>query len=344
MKLSRLQLFWLLQIAGWTFFTSINLWFNYATRGYLKATDYIYATAIVVIGIVFSSLIRWHFRRYQLYNKGIFTLLKGIFLNSIFLGWLNVLILYYFGQVCDEAILRGFDRTSFIFLTASFSIIYFIWSLLYFAIYFFRNFKKEEIKNLTFQAQIKEVSLNKFKSQLNPHFMFNSMNVIRALVDEDKEKAKIGITKLSNILRQTLNLDQKKLISLQEEMKLVNDYLDLEKMRFEERLGIKIDVVDEANKYLVPPMLVQTLVENSIKHGISSQMNGGTIELKGSVNENRLVLSIEHPGNFKPSPNSGHGLKNSKQRLQLIFKGDASLDITNSQENRVITTLIIPEV
>jgi sensor histidine kinase YesM len=342
--ISRHQLYWLLQIIGWTTFTSISLWFNYATRGSLRLTDFIYGFGMIIIGIAFSNIIRWRFLSHDKRDRGIFTLLKGVFIASIILGWLTVLILYYFSQICDEAILRGFDQLSFIMSSVSFAIIYFVWSLLYFAVYYFRNFKKEEIKTLTYQAQIKEISLSNFKSQLNPHFMFNSLNVIRSLVDEDSSKAKVGITKLSNILRHSLILDKQKLISLEEEMKLVHDYLDLEKMRFEERLVVEEAIPPEAMRFKVPPMMIQTLVENGIKHGISKLVEGGTIHLSAMINEGKLIFSIEHPGEFNPDPDNGHGLKNSKQRLMLIFNGKANLDIMNASNNTVITTLIIPEI
>ena len=344
MTISRQRLYWLLQIIGWTSFTSINLWFNYATRGSLKSSDFIYAFAIVIIGIAFSNIIRWRFLSHDKRNRGIFSLLKGVFFASIILGWLNVLILYYLGQVCDETMLRGFDHSSFIILSASFAVIYFIWSLLYFAVYYFRNFKKEEIKTLTYQAQIKEISLSNFKSQLNPHFMFNSLNVIRSLVDEDKDKAKVGITKLSNILRHSLILDKQKLISLEDELKLVHDYLDLEKMRFEERLKVDEQIPNEALRFKVPPMMIQTLVENGIKHGISKLVEGGTIKLSAMISDGKLIFSIEQPGKYNPSPDSGHGLKNSRQRLSLIYNDKASLDILNAADETVLTNLIIPEL
>src|SRR5690606_34796559 len=121
--------------------------------------------------------------------------------------------------------------------------VFIIWSLLYFLFHFINNYKKEEIKNLKWEAARNEIELNKIKSQLNPHFIFNSMNSIRALVDENPDLAKNAITQLSNVLRNSLLMGKKKLIPLGDELKIVDDYLSLEKTRFEERLTIikKID-------------------------------------------------------------------------------------------------------
>ena len=119
-----------------------------------------------------------------------------------------------------------------------------------------------------------EIELNNLKSQLNPHFIFNALNSIRALVDENPSKSKQAINQLSNILRNSLASDKKGLTKFEDELKIVKDYLGLESIRFEERLKTEFDIHPDSQKFLVPPLMIQTLVENGIKHGISKLTAG----------------------------------------------------------------------
>src|SRR5690606_38237133 len=125
------------------------------------------------------------------------------------------------------------------------------------------------------QAVKNEIELNRLISQLNPHFVFNSMNSIRALIDEDPKLAKQAVTELSNVLRNFLLMGKKTMVAFSEELKMVKDYLSLEKIRFEEKLQIIIKVDDDCMNFLVPPLMIQTLVENGIKHGTSKLPEGG---------------------------------------------------------------------
>ncbi len=149
---------------------------------------------------------------------------------------------------------------------------------------------------------------------------------------------------MSNILRQTLNINQQKLISLSDELQLVNDYLSLEKLRFEERLNFKINIPSENLNYQIPPMLLQTLVENAIKHGISKLMKGGDVCLDAWEVADGLNITILNTGQYRPeNTESGFGLKNSQERLDFIFKGLAKLDIQNINAEQVCTTLFLPK-
>ena len=158
-----------------------------------------------------------------------------------------------------------------------------VWSLIYFAIHYFENLKKAEIETLIFEAAVKDFELKTLKAQLNPHFMFNAMNSIRALIEEDPQNAKDAITKLSNLMRYTLKIERTETVSLAEELKTIQDYLDLEKIRFEERLNYKIKSTPDADRIEIPPMMVQTLVENGIKHGISKITAGGEVDVDAKV-------------------------------------------------------------
>jgi LytS/YehU family sensor histidine kinase len=170
------------------------------------------------------------------------------------------------------------------------------------------------------------------------------MNSIRALVDENPLLAKDAITQLSNVLRNSLLMGKKKLIPLADELKIVDDYLSLEKTRFEEKLTIIKKIDENSMTFLIPPLMIQTLVENGIKHGTSKLSKGGTIELITELKNKTLHITIYNSGYYdehKPSE-TGFGLINTTQRLQLMYGETANFTIKN-ENDRVKTTLVIPQ-
>ena len=171
------------------------------------------------------------------------------------------------------------------------------------------------------------------------------MNSIRALVDENPSKSKDSITQLSNILRSSLLMGRKKVIPFLEEIQLVKDYLGLEKTRFEERLKIQFQIGENVFEHKIPPMILQTLVENGIKHGISKLEKGGTLKISAEKRDSNLYIRIENSGKIIDQKNEekGFGLLNSQQRLKLLYGERASLSIRNTSTSSVLAELIIPE-
>jgi LytS/YehU family sensor histidine kinase len=220
--------------------------------------------------------------------------------------------------------------------------LYFIWSLVYFVYHYFDNYKSA----LQYQASINEIQLNMLKSQLNPHFIFNGLNSIRALIDENPKKAKMAVTQLSNILRNTLGMNEKKLISFVEELRTVRDYLDLENVRYEERLQTILDIHPESYRFAVPPLMVQTLVENGIKHGIATLVDGGVLQLTTSVSNGEMKIKIRNSGQYnneRQGKQTGYGIANTVQRLKLLYGDKAKFNIFNQDNDFVVTEVIIPE-
>ena len=137
--------------------------------------------------------------------------------------------------------------------------------------------RNNELDRLKLETTVKELELKTIKSHINPHFIFNSLNSIRALVDENPKRARRAITELSNILRSSMQAEKSETVTLEKELDIVKDYLALEQMRFEERLKIELEIDEDTLQQPVPPMMLQTLVENAIKHGISKQIKGGVV-------------------------------------------------------------------
>jgi len=226
------------------------------------------------------------------------------------------------------------------------SLYYGFWVLLYFVFHFLDNYNT----TLRYEAKINEIRLNHLKSQLNPHFIFNALNSVRALVDEDPVKAKSAITQISNMLRFSLMLDKKQVIDLADELATVKDYLALESIRFEERLQVEYHIEEAAYSYKIPPMMLQTIVENAIKHGISNLVKGGLIEIKCREGlEDELYIQVKNSGHYeaqsasKRKEEEGHGIDNTQQRLALLYGDKASFRIFNSGSQYVTTEIKIPK-
>lgn len=235
----------------------------------------------------------------------------------------------------------AFDIEQILVGTAFYALLFFLWSVFYFTYHYFERYSK----SLKYEASMIEIELNNLRSQLNPHFIFNALNSIRALVDENPAKSKQAINQLSNILRKSLTSDKKGLTKFDDELKIVKDYLGLESIRFEERLKTEFDIHPDSHNFLVPPLMIQTLVENGIKHGISKLKEGGLIQLTTTVERGRLNIRIRNSGymvNGSRKSRNGLGIKNTVQRLRLIYGDQSSFRIANENNNFVLTEIIIP--
>lgn len=328
---SRKRLYWFSQIYGWLFYIVLLGIINQLNNNSGESILLINMLVTFVLGVSISHLYRELILRLHWLKLSISQIIPRVLLACLFFGCAFLALHTFISEVLLYGSWPQMEGLEILQLIINLSGIFVIWSLLYFLFHFIENYKKEEIKNLKWQAAKNEIELNKLKSQLNPHFIFNSMNSIRALVDEDPGKSKDAITKLSNILRSSLLMGRKEVIAFSEELELVNDYISLEKTRFEERLQVKIDVEPETLDLMVPPMMVQTLVENAIKHGISQLPKGGEVSLTVRKVNNNMDISIENSGEIRSegSNTTGFGLKNTVQRLQLLYGNDYDFSIDN---------------
>lgn len=341
--LNKKRLYWFFQITGWLVYVVIVGVFNILTGNELTSELVYSLLAIYLIVLSIAHAFRSVVVKLNWIGLSIPRLIPRILLTTI----VSAILVYLLKSVIIEWVIANnpyqINLQDAFPSVISWTLLYLIWSLLYFLFHYVNNYKKEEIKNLRWQAAKNEMELNKLKSQLNPHFIFNSMNSIRALVNEDPGLAKNAITQLSNVLRNSLLMGKQKLIPFSDELKLVDDYLSLEKTRFEERLNIERDIEKESVKFLVPPLMIQTLVENGIKHGTSKLPEGGTVKIASKIQSGHLVITIYNSGNYDATKKSdtGFGLVNTIQRLQLLYGDAASFSITN-HNNQVKTELRIP--
>ncbi|WP_237390633.1 sensor histidine kinase [Fulvivirga sediminis] len=344
------KLYWVLQIGGWIFYAVVQIFGFILFEGKNVHTSQVVFWIIeALIFFIFSHIFRniivgqgWLIMRMP-------SLIPRIIFSVFFLGFLvygaRLLVSSIFNMYNPSML---FDIYKVVSLSCTFALIFFVWAVLYFIYHYFEKYNI----SLQHEAALHEIELNNLKSQLNPHFIFNALNSIRALVDENPLKSKNAITQLSNILRNSLISDKKRLTKFEDEFNTVRDYLSLESIRFEERLCVKFDIHPESYEFLVPPLMLQTLVENGIKHGISKLKEGGIIHLKTFISDSQLKVQIRNSGQLQleeevsmPENENkpGLGLKNTRKRLNLLYGDEAYLKVSNESENIVITELVIPK-
>jgi two-component system, LytTR family, sensor histidine kinase AlgZ len=205
-----------------------------------------------------------------------------------------------------------------------------------------RRSAETEALRLALIAQISQ--FRALRSQLNPHFLFNCLNSLRELIDEDRNRAKQVIDQLSALLRYTLRADRVETVSLKEELGAVEDYLTLEKVRFEERLRTRFDIDPQSLEARLPPMLLQTLAENGVKHGIARLPAGGELAVIAKVLEGNLRVEIINTGKLSDATegSSAVGLDNARERLRLMYGDSASLTLAAAGESKVRAEVVIP--
>lgn len=225
-----------------------------------------------------------------------------------------------------------------------FGTLFVIWLFVFLTIKIYYQLKTVQLRQLQLEANLKESQLNTLKGQINPHFMFNSLNNIRGLMLEDVTKARGMLTSLSETLRYSLTKSEVNSIALEDELEMVENYVDISKIQFENRLKFTTEIDSSTLTKQIPPMIIQMLIENALKHGISNIKEGGEVRLKTKIINDQLIIEVANSGTFSKSENSTQlGLKNIKKRLELLYGKDATFTIVE-KENKVVATIKMPLV
>ena len=337
-------IYWLMQVASWTLFVGLFYVWNHLNDRPQPGVQYLILLEVVT-GISVSHLYRHIILRKGLLNTDIGRLLPRMALYGSMLAVLATMLemvlhdvlMSGFKPLYSEPFLTHFNRT------INWGLLLIIWAIAYLAYCYFIQNRREEIRNLRLETANRENQLNTLRAQMNPHFMFNALNGIRALVDEDPEQAKRAITQLSAILRNAMATVKRRTVPLGEEIDIVKAYLALEAMRYEERLRTNISMDPILERSPVPPMLLQTLVENAVRHGIAHLPQGGVLGIEASRGVGGMVITVRNTGSYRPgrSKGPGIGLRNTRRRLELIYGSQAHLDIYE-QDGMVITEVTIP--
>lgn len=340
------KLYWLFQVFGWGFVLGFAAIAVYLRGDWEFETGY-YLTALFVLGIAVSHLYRYGILKLHWLRHKPVPIIPRIVLGSLIAGLVYYMLRSAFVAFVLDRIdeLQALSFLEHVLAIINMGIIFFFWSVIYFASHFIEKSRNQEIQELKMEALKSEMELSSLKSQLNPHFMFNAMNSIRALVDENPNEAKNSITLLSNILRNTLVMGKKEVVSIGDEMSIVRDYLNLEAIRYEERLSVNYRVDESLFSCSIPPLMIQTIVENAIKHGISKLPGGGQLNITIAEDGECVSVKIENTGTLisEKGTSDGIGLKNTRKRLHLLYGDKAGFNIKSNNE-MVIVAIVIPKI
>jgi two-component system, LytTR family, sensor kinase len=342
-QIKKEKLYWFCQLGGWFLFTLLEV-SNYMGIGGFNPYLLVNGVVNFMLGIAVTHLYRLLLIRTGWLNLPLYKIIPrgivGVVAMSLVLTAINIPL--------DRITYPPFEKYN---IDLSFFLSYFfnlskyilLWTLTYHLFQYWERSLKAERDRYQIEAVLKENQFNNLKTQLNPHFLFNSLNSIRTLVDMNPELSKTAITQLSNLLRSSLQMGKHKTVPLKDELQTVRDYLAIEQIRFDDRLKLDFDIKPETEMIPVPPMMLQTLAENAIKHGISSLKQGGEIEIVSYRNNGSLHIEITNSGSYNPKPNhEGVGVENTVERLRLLYEDKASLSIKNIEPQKVLTEIIIP--
>lgn len=337
--------FWTFQVLGWMGYAVVRMFVTITGGGDLEAFAGVIAAA-TIIGLIMSSGMRYVYRIVLEVRLSLLILLVmfvcsglGLLFSALELSLVPIFV--------GGAPFVGLER----FSNAVFeSTVLFAWSAIYFGYHFYMSLQEQKEQVLKATAAAHQAQLKMLRYQLNPHFLFNTLNAISTLVLEKSEQdANRMLTKLSSFLRYTLVNQPTQRITLDKELHALGLYLDIEKVRFQDRLVLEFDIQDKARDALIPSLILQPLVENAIKYAIAPAIDGGTIKVKAAVTEDRLhiTLSDNGPGvedvsNIISHTGSGVGLSNTKERLMQIYGEEHSIKLCNIEPSGLGIFIEIP--
>jgi len=344
------RLFWIIHTLGWILFISFDFYNDIDVYRKVPMLYYwiVSNVALYFILPVLRSIYKRLISKSGLNLVFILKILVLIFFVGFFRKMIDYLV-YIFLSFNDDSLIQLLKNiyysqiVNFFFIKRSIalSIPIIMWTVLYFGIktWFDLTSEKEKSERAFLLAQ--EAQLKMLRYQLNPHFLFNSLNSIQALIYENQKLADNVLTELSEFLRYTLKNTGKLFVPLKEEVEAIEKYLNLEKIRFEEKLDFEIDLSKESEEVEILSFLLQPLIENSIKHGIKTSQIPLRISIKAKTISDKLSIIISNTGNWINKNSEGTGLNNIKSRLSNYYTDNYKLDVRN-ENNHVIVELSIP--
>jgi LytS/YehU family sensor histidine kinase len=325
--------YWLCQIVGWGSYTAFGIWISAQAQDWKLGLIINWLIFFATI-LLLTHVLRAQIRKRQWLNQPLRKSAPALLAASILAG------------LCSAAQVIGLDALTarvlenlpaILSISGGLAGMCVMWTLCYAAITSTRH--RAEMR-----AGLREAQLRALEGQVNPHFLFNSLNTIRGMIVEDPAVAQDMVTRLANILRYNLEREKSSTVPLQKEIEIVADYLAIESIRFDDRLRVRMEIQPAAAQAQVPSMLIQTLVENAVKHGIGARTDGGEIVIRASIRNGALALEIVNSGQLStPNERSTQiGLTNARERLRLLYGEQASLRLENRDPANVAAMVSIP--
>jgi two-component system LytT family sensor kinase len=364
MSVRRRWIRWLAILGGWTLvglFFSTQIYFIYSVLEQKRITWLRAIRATVpdwYIWAVFAPFILRLARRFPAdrdgWKKALAIHLPASLLFATLHLVIGVTLLYVFDPAYPRTWAKAF-KFNFGFLFHWNVLTYFAIAGFSYAAEYYRSFQERKVQAVQLEAQLSHAQLQALKMQLHPHFLFNTLNSISSLLQtsrvqhEDVQMAKKMIVRLGDFLRLTLQNSGAQKVPLSQELEFLKTYLEIEKVRFQDRLNIQLNVASDTRKMVVPNLILQPFVENAIEHGIASRSEPGTIMISAErtngylrleVSDNGCGLTVSESGRYKVT--DGLGLANTRARLQQLYGDSFRLDLKNRAEGGVSVTVEIP--
>ena len=330
------RLYWVCQAAGWGSFVLYTLAFYFV---FATVRWEVVLSIVVIDGLLCPALTHalrsWMYRRGWMNLPARARLPRAIAAAFVLATGVAALVVVVARLIPGN---EGFDRTGASWMFVTFLWAFNGWLLIYFALHARRKRDQRELE-LTLDAR--DAQLDMLRAQVNPHFLFNCLNSLRALIVENPERATAMVTSLSDLLRYSLQSDRTHTVSLAAELAIVDEYVSLERVRFEDRLRVERMLDPAALAARVPPMLVQTLVENAVKHGVGILPQGGVVRVRAAIDGHRVTITVSNTGTIRQGHNdAGHGLRNTMARLRLLYDDLASFSLTDASGETVATVTL----
>ncbi len=335
--------FWLTQLLFWALFLVAEL---------LSQLSYIYhdyhspAISIIifnaVLGFVFSTPLRYLYK--TLSEKKPWEVLSLILFGCLLMATFWTLGKNGFFSIIDPKRWNDVHYSVYFIGLINAMFILLCWSGAYFTLKLYLQDQKNKQKMILLKAETQEAKLQMLRYQLNPHFLFNTINSISCLIKDQKNSiADEMLTKLSELLRFTLDSSPIDMVTIDEELSLINRYLQIEKLRFSDRLNLDVQIQDNCHHCLVPSLLLQPLVENAIKHAVAKNKSAGRVTIMINIIDQRLIISVSNTGSIKPEKmNLGVGLSNLNKRLESIYLGDSNITYFDKNKNEFTVKIDLP--
>ncbi|MBU0475800.1 MAG: histidine kinase [Bacteroidetes bacterium] len=339
--------FWLLNSFGWLVYAIIFLPFAITFYG-SDSTKVILALFNIFFGFIVTSVLRYIYKNIKIHHRSFINTVVSIFIIS----FLATMIWYRLDDLMRILFVgweKGFKNDSFISMIYEViwaTPILLVWSILYFSANIFNELIIQKETSERANALAKDAQLEMLRYQLNPHFIFNTLSSLRALVQKDQSKAKDMITKLSEFLRYSLVDNSSNEVPLSSEIEVIKSYLDIEKVRFGDDLEVKFDIENLAEDYPVPSFLLNPLLDNAIKYGYNSNTSKLYIEINAKVTTDKsLNINVINNGGLRKDIRNDKdgtktGLNNVKKRLQFIYPNSSTFSLIE-KDGFVIATIII---
>ncbi len=338
--------YWVFQLGGWSLYCLGYGFFYLTIRTRPQPFFFEQLMMHALLGLLFTHVMRAVIQHTGIlgcsFKKQVITLVALSLCVSFFMG---------ISSISAERLLHiqvtQSEQYSFLNIAIRYAFSYFhfiiLWNLIYFTYHYIQKTKQQKIDQAKLESLLKELEIRTIKAHINPHFIFNSLNSIRALVVEEPEKARSAITQLSNILRNSMHSDKTERTLFEKELSVAKDYLGLEQIRFENRLCVSYSIDEDTLDQPVPTMVLQALIENALRFGIDNEVKGGSIHISSFFSNAHHVVSVQSSGDFEAYSNTQSiAIYKLQNRLELLYDADASFELQQAKNGLIDAIVRIP--